>query len=224
MMAIHFLAQVCAVITKFLSPPYCVWCENLLHDYTVLCNACQNLVPRISSSITAVSGARSLVVHAYTAYQAPFDKLIQAKLHGQQTPIFQLGTLIAEYVKKLSLECDIIVPVPLHWQRNMWRGFNQAEILAQSIAPVVGRPVITALIRHKKTVFQSALSAPQRKENVAHIFSVNKEKHSISLKNKRILLIDDLYTTGATAQAAALELYKHGAQSVELLVVCKVVN
>ncbi len=221
---VNFLERILAIITKVLSPPYCVWCENLLPNYTVLCSVCRERVPVIGSCQVFLSSTRSMAVHAYTAYQEPFDRLIQAKLNGQQTPIFQLGTLIAEYVKKLSLECDMIVPVPLHWQRNMWRGFNQAEILAQSIAPVVGKPIITALVRHKKTQFQSALSATQRKENVTHIFSLNKRLRNCSLRNKRILLIDDLYTTGVTAQTAALELYKHGAQSVELLVVCKVVN
>ena len=111
------------------------------------------------------------------------------------------------------------MPVPLHWQRKIWRGFNQAEILAHEVARVLGKPVSSMLKRAKNTAFQSTLSAPERKENLQNAFTC-----ATSLHNKKILLIDDLYTTGATATAAARELYKHGAASVELLVVCKVID
>ena len=147
------------------------------------------------------------------------EKLIQAKLNSQRIPIDQMAFLLSEYVKNQTLSCDYIVPIPLHWQRKIWRGFNQAEILAQKIARVLHKPVMPLLKRTKNTAFQSTLSAPERKENLQDAFTC-----AFSLHNKKILLIDDLYTTGATAAAAARELYKNGAASVELLVVCKVTN
>ncbi len=231
-------------ITKFISPPYCVACEHLLPEYTVLCHGCVQQLPVLAPE-TVACGKNTLTVHAFTAYRAPFDSMIQAKLTSRQTPFFQLGFLLSEYLKKNNLVYDMIVPVPLHWQRRLWRGFNQAETLAQEIALNIARfnekcpsplalsersesngyelrdKVIRALKRHKKTAYQSTLSAPERQENVKDIFAL---VQNISVENKRILLVDDLYTTGATAQAAAQELYRHGAAQVELLVACKVVG
>ena len=212
------------ILTKFISPPYCIRCQNLLPDYTVLCAPCHDTLPKIAPATIQITPARTLAVHAFTAYQEPCDKLIHAKLSSRHIPFFQLGTLLAAYTKTITLTHDIIVPVPLHWQRKMLRGFNQAEILAEHVAKTSGKPVILALTRRKKTEFQSALSAVERKENVSNIFSLNTKIAPAILSGKRILLVDDLYTTGATAASAAHELYKLGAQSVELLVACKVID
>ncbi len=149
--------------------------------------------------------------------------LIQAKLSSRHTPVAQLAYLVSEHIKKQSLIYDIVVPIPLHWQRFLWRGFNQAEVLADKIAVHVKAKTVLALTRKKRTLFQSTLSAAERKDNVANAFKVP-EKYTSLLKNKRVVLVDDLYTTGATAIAAARELYKHGVESVELIVACKVIH
>lgn len=207
------------IIKKLISPPYCVGCECLLPDHTVLCAECLQALPKIFLQTVAVTASRNLIVHAFTAYQKPMEKLIQAKLNGQRVPIYQMGFLLREYAKQNTLNPDFIVPVPLHWQRKIWRGFNQAELLADDVAKAIRKPVFLLLTRTKNTAFQSTLPASERKQNLENAFVC-----TASVKNKKILLIDDLYTTGSTALSAARELYKHGAASVELLVVCKVTN
>ncbi|MBY0110361.1 MAG: hypothetical protein K2X90_04590 [Candidatus Babeliaceae bacterium] len=211
--------KILSSFTKIISPPYCIGCECLLPDYTVLCTACLDRLPAIFSQTISVTVSKTLTVHALTAYQKPIEKLILAKLNSNRIPIDQMSFLLSEHVKKHSLDGDYIVPIPLHWQRTIWRGFNQAEILAQAVARVLHKPVCKFLKRTKNTVFQSKLSATERKQNLENAF-----KCVISLKDKKIILIDDLYTTGATAVAAARELYKQGAASVELLVACKVID
>lgn len=206
-------------LKNILSPPYCIYCESLLADHTVLCGACQQKIPKIASQRSPVTQSRYLTIHAYTAYQEPFETLIRAKLSSQQGPIQQLAYLLACYAKARSFSSDYIVPIPLYWQRNMWRGFNQAEILARTVAQTLDTSFMRPLRRIKNTLFQSSLSASERKYNLADAFLC-----TMPVKNKKILLIDDLFTTGATATAAAHELYKHGAASVELLVVCKVID
>ncbi len=206
-------------ITKLISPPYCVGCELLLPSYSVLCTRCLDGLPKIISQHVRVTRSKLITVHAFTAYQKPLEKLIQAKLNNQRIPIDQMAYLLSEYVRKNSFDCDYIVPIPLHWQRKMWRGFNQAEIVADAVARVLNKPVSLMLKRTKNTLFQSTLTAPERKQNLHDAFVC-----TTPVKNKKILLIDDLYTTGATATAAARELYKQGAGSVELLVVCKVTD
>lgn len=217
------MLKIASFITKFIAPPFCVACEDLLDDYTVLCELCHAQLPKILSVTVPITAARSLDVHAFTAYQKPCDKLIHAKLNSQQTPIYQLAYLLAGFAKTLSIPCDAVVPVPLHWQRKMWRGFNQAEILAQHVARVMQKTVINVLVRNKKTEFQSLLSREERQKNISGVFTIN-PKYAEQIKNKKIVLIDDLYTTGATAQAAAKELYKAGAESVSILVACKVID
>lgn len=206
-------------LKNILSPPYCIYCESLLSDHIVLCVACQQKIPKIASQQSRVTRSRYLTIHAYTAYQEPFEKLIHAKLNSQQGPIQQLAYLLAQYAKARSFSSDYIVPIPLYWQRNMWRGFNQSEILAHAVARTLDASLMHPLKRIKNTRFQSSLSAPERKRNLEDAFLC-----IMPVKNKKILLIDDLFTTGATATAAAHELYKHGAAAVELLVVCKVID
>ncbi len=213
-----------SVITKFISPPYCVACQIRLADYTVLCHECHATIPKVFSQKKMISSTADYTVHAFTLYQEPFDTLIQAKLYAQQTPFHQLGFLLSQSPIIQTIACDIIIPIPLHWQRKIWRGFNQAEILAESLAKKLQKSTLYALKRTRHTQFQSTLTAQGRKENLRHVFSLSDKNYANQIKNKRILLVDDLYTTGATAEAAIRELYAHGVLSVDLVVVCKVIH
>jgi ComF family protein len=87
--------------------------------------------------------------------------------------------------------------VPLHWRRRLARGFNQAELLARGVARVTGIPVISALGRVRSTSTQAGLSNRRRRQNVTRAF------RSRNVSGKRILLIDDVMTTGATGAACA---------------------
>lgn len=94
--------------------------------------------------------------------------------------------------------CDLIVPVPLHNTRKRERGYNQAELLGRVISAELNIPIIKdALIRTRSTPSQTRLPPEERKKNVRGAFSINKIKAKL-LKDKTILLVDDVYTTGAT--------------------------
>ena len=113
---------------------------------------------------------------------------------------------------------DVIVPVPLHWRRRWRRGFNQAELLAREVAGRRGIPLVEALQRRKATVSQAGLTSAGRRRNIAAAF----QPHAgVDLTGKRILLIDDVMTTGATASACARELKKAGAKTVSLLTLAR---
>jgi ComF family protein len=107
---------------------------------------------------------------------------------------------------------DAIVPVPLHWRKRWQRGFNQSELLARGISRKWGLPVVRGLRRLRYTVTQTGLSSSARRKNVAAVFAPRK-----SLNGQRILLIDDVLTTGSTAAACAAALYRAGAVRVVLL-------
>lgn len=93
-------------------------------------------------------------------------------------------------------DIDLLVPVPLHWRRQLQRGYNQSELLCRGISEVMGRPVNKrALVRHRNTHQQSMQASGDREENVRDAFSV---RHPDDLQGKHLLLVDDVLTTGAT--------------------------
>ncbi len=114
---------------------------------------------------------------------------------------------------------DAIVPVPLHWRKSLDRGFNQAELLARELARKRNIPMAKALRRKRSGAVQASLSLAERRRNVAGVFEVRAKQ---DVRDKRILLIDDVMTTGATASACASVLKRAGAKSVSLLTVARV--
>ena len=113
-------------------------------------------------------------------------------------------------------EIDIVVPVPLHYRRQLKRGFNQSELIARLLCEREDLKLAAgALIKNRSTESQARLSDAGRKRNLKWAFTADD-----SVRGKRILLIDDVRTTGSTISACAEELKKHGAEKVFALTVC----
>lgn len=129
-----------------------------------------------------------------------------------------LGDLLAEAVPPEE-PFDAIVPVPLHWLRRWHRGFNQSELLARGLARRLRIPMLSALRRTRSTGIQAGLSNTARRRNVARAFRC---RHTRAVAGKRVLLIDDVMTTGSTAAACALALKRAGAARVVLATVARV--
>jgi ComF family protein len=106
------------------------------------------------------------------------------------------------------------VPVPLHWQRRWARGFNQSELLARGIARRCGVLMVRALRRTRCTATQTGLSHTGRRQNVTGAFQVRRPR---AVAGKRVLLIDDVMTTGSTAAACAAALRRAGASRIMVL-------
>ncbi|HEX3748798.1 MAG TPA: ComF family protein [Bryobacteraceae bacterium] len=118
-------------------------------------------------------------------------------------------------------ECfDAVTPVPLHWRKRWQRGFNQSELLARAIARRRGIPVVRALRRTRFTQTQAGLSNTERRRNVAAAFQCRRP--AFALAGKRVLLIDDVMTTGSTAAVCARALKQAGAARVVLATVARV--
>ncbi|MEO1264463.1 MAG: ComF family protein, partial [Pseudomonadota bacterium] len=119
----------------------------------------------------------------------------------------------------LIADADLIVPVPLHWRRLASRKYNQAAMLAQRIGREANTPVdVTALVRHKPTAQQVNLTLAQRLKNPRGAFRVARGRRPL-IDGRRVLLIDDVLTTGATASACARALHAAGAADVDVLAV-----
>ena len=144
------------------------------------------------------------------------------KFRGVSRLAKPLGTLLAEYrdPEFPFSEFDLLLSVPLHPQRLRERGFNQSLLLARRIAQIHSLPIdATALQRTRHTQPQTELSGPERRKNIRQAFEVKKTG---SIAGKRILLIDDVFTTGATVQECAKTLLKAGAKQVDVLTLARV--
>lgn len=145
------------------------------------------------------------------------------KFHYQE----QLGEVLSQiainYLKKNQLTPTlsdfIIIPLPLHHRRYLERGFNQSQIIAQYIGKYLNIPVINdVLIRTKYTKHQTKLNMNKRLKNISGVFSINNKQKIIG---KKILLVDDVVTTGASLNEAAKILRQNGAIKVIGLVLAK---
>lgn len=156
----------------------------------------------------------------------PYDKITQELIHnfkyGEMTKISnKLVELLAVWVDKHKpfAKIDVVVPVPLHHVRERERGYNQSALLASALASHFQWPYRSDLIKRTKyTKSQTSLKGEERKGNVDKAFSVDK---NTGLKDYDILVVDDVFTTGATVNAISKELKSKGAASVYVLTVAR---
>lgn len=148
-----------------------------------------------------------------TPYEGVYRDLIQnMKYSGERDLAKPLGYLMAERFKKETIKVDLIIPVPLHPIREMERGFNQSQILAQEVAFQLGLPMRTGLlVREKYEKPQSSYGWKDRQRILDNTFIMG---NGGEINGKSILLIDDIITTGATLCSCARIIVKNGASAV----------
>jgi len=141
----------------------------------------------------------------------------QLKYRGRHSLVVALVELMVDYWRATPLPVDLLVPVPLHAARQRERGYNQAELLARAFGDRIGLPVAnTGLRRTRSTRPQMSLNASDRRGNVQDAFTYQPSTagHDNMVKGRRVLVIDDVSTTGATLEACSLALKAGGASSV----------
>ena len=150
--------------------------------------------------------------------------VLDLKRSGRRDGLATLSSWMLQSGRTLVDEADLIVPVPLHYARLVRRGFNQSGWLAQEISRQSGTPVmVDALKRTRRTPTQGGLSARARRRNVAGAFTITK-RAATRISGRRILLVDDVLTTGATVSACTRALKQAGAANVDVLVLARVVR
>jgi len=203
-----WLCQQCVSQTPRVEPPFCFRCGGRLDaPISGLCLQCR-IVPLQVSRIRAVfyfEGAIREAIHRF-------------KYDGAMALAEPLGQLMADYWLTHATQSDMIVPVPLHSRRRRKRGFNQAALLAEKLSERAELAMdATTLVRHRATASQVGLDVKQRKSNVRDAFRCTTDR----LTHRRVLLIDDVCTTGSTLEACALALRKGGVDSVEALTLAR---
>ncbi len=208
----------------------CVLCGSMSHD-GLWCAACDRTLPWLgaahcpSCALPTPAGelcgrclrqpplfARTTAVFGYAF---PLDKLIQAMKYGEQLALAH--AFAGKLVSRINSRPDCVIPMPLHPAKLRERGFNQSQLLAAGIARELGLELLThACRRVRDTPPQSALPWKERKKNMRGAFCCN-----MDLTGKRVALVDDVLTTGASLNALAEAVRKRGAAEIEAWVVAR---
>lgn len=198
----------------FPSSRKCPFCqENYLQVKQEICSFCYNKINFLSPK----DGWQEAALGVYESVLQEAVASLKYR-HGQKLAE-PLGRMLANHIRGKMGLVDSIVPIPLHENRLRKRGFNQAILLARVIGEELKIPVIeNGLIRKRDTTSQVGLSRNQRLNNILGAFFVpNRE----IIQGKRIILLDDVYTTGATAKEAQTTIYLAGAIEVKILTIAR---
>ncbi|HTZ37113.1 MAG TPA: ComF family protein [Stellaceae bacterium] len=221
-------------------PPRCLACGVLVDEVDALCGRCWAAVDFFAPPWCAVCGAPFAFpmgegavcgecarrrpswdrARAVLRYHRDSRRLVLMLKHGDQTHLAgAFGRWMHRSGAELLAGADLLVPVPLHWTRLIRRRFNQAGLLAHAIRAAGGPPVAADwLLRRRRTPSQGRLGALARARNVRGAFAVRRGR---DLRGKRVVLIDDVMTTGATAEECARVLRQAGAAWVGVLVLAR---
>ena len=190
---------------SFLFPPICPLCaKELLDKGEHICKICSK---------------KQIFIKEPTCYSCGKSMKNQEKEYCsdcRQHPKNYLGEIRKrKYRELLRLKADAVIPVPIHKKKRRKRGFNQAEIFAKGIAEMLDQPMYTKIVeRIHDTKPQKQLSPGERKNNLKKAFRGNLKEYQKAGMPKRVLVIDDIYTTGSTAEAVTTALKQLGVQEV----------
>lgn len=206
--SVQEICDSCKEKVSYIKEPRCKKCgKPIRYEEQEYCHDCQK------QSFHYMQG-RSLWIHKgavpWSIYQFKYhNRRIYGKFYAKE-----LYRVYGESIEEWGI--DLIVPVPLHWRRRRKRGYNQAEIVARYLGELTGIPVDKHLvIRKKYTEPQKTLNNKERVKNLKHVFDVRK----MTVREKNILLIDDIYTTGSTIDAISKVLLEKGHNKVWFLTI-----
>ncbi len=239
-------------LINFIFPPRCAGCDARfpVESRERVCATCRESIERLSAPLCHTCGVpielsleaerngtcrecsatppHFTMARAVARYRsseedyAPLPSIIRRHKYGRdQALTHALAEFLDDPIPLADNDYDLIMPVPLHPGRLRWRGFNQAALLAATVARRFKRPLdVKSLLRSRATSPQTAKDRRDRHRNVHNAFTVHR---SAQLANRRVLLVDDVMTTGSTAGECARTLLAAGARRVDVLALARVI-
>jgi ComF family protein len=227
------------VLERVLSPAVCLLCRQEPAAEGQICEACQESLPAFGElRCTLCGGNRATLVEVcrqcadaggflwFRGVSAfPFQDAIREAIHRYK---YRGHTYLAKFFAHSMLRAwqnygapacpALLVPVPLHWRREMQRGYNQAALIADFLGREMKIQCLEALRRKRKTVQQAGLSREERIRNLKNAFVLKK---NVSVEGRSVLLLDDVLTTGNTLQEASRVLLQAGAAEVNVICIAR---
>jgi ComF family protein len=218
-------------ILQLFFPHLCAGCgSDLLNEESSLCLSCAADLPETNffahpgNPVEKMMWGRLPFVDAAAGYYFTKESLMQRLIHqfkynGNKELGLQLGRMIGKYIVQSGrFNADILVPLPLYPEKEKKRGYNQATLLCEGMADVMGVPVVkNAIIRGKYTETQTKKGRTERWQNMEGKFVL---QDSGAVEDKHVLLVDDVITTGATAEACGIELLKGENTRLSIAMLC----
>jgi ComF family protein len=206
----YVLCPACLGRIQPLPSPFCRLCGTPLSP-TGVCINCQYHPPKLSGQ------------RAVSFYQEPLRGCIHALKYDGNTRLAEpLGLLLAQAYTRYGMQADMLIPVPLHSERQQQRGYNHASLLAKVCSAQLAVPMNDqVLVRHRATVAQVDLHPRERYQNVAGAFTCATATAGGVVYGRRIVVIDDVSTTSATLEACATPLFAAGAREIWGLVLAR---
>lgn len=210
-------------VLNFIFPPTCGFCNKMREGY--LCQDCKRKITNSNFYLNQLDFYQNkdnfIEEHFYLfSYVEPIrGKILQYKFDDKA---YLANTIYEFFMNNEKLygflkKYDIIIPIPISSSRKRERGYNQSELLARKISKMANIHIETQVLKKaKNNQPQSSLNKEQRRENVKNVYKVQNE---VKIQNKEILLLDDIYTTGSTANECARMLKQAGCQTVGILTI-----
>lgn len=202
-------------------PPICGMCGEINENY--ICNNCYENIKKIKKCVINEYNNRNFSKHLYIfRYEGIIrNKIIEYKFEDKGYLYKMFAKIILSDKKTCNFikKYDVIIPVPISKKRKKKRGYNQSELVANELAQKLNQDIWTDIIIKKKdNKPQSELNKLERIKNVEDIYEINKP---IEVKNKKVLLLDDIYTTGSTVNEIARKLKHNQTQEIGVITLAK---
>ena len=205
------------ILDDAITPIRCVFCgTRTRRDEGFICGGCLGDLPWSDQPVLPPGPEFERLI-VPLRYEFPIDAAIKAFKFRRKlfyAPAF--AQLLCHESHRLPDDVDAVLPVPLHWRRKWWRGFNQAREIARPMAKHLELPVIDAARRRRATPPQSGLTAKERATNLSDAFRVRP-----GVAGRHVLIIDDVVTTGATISHLARTLRANGIGNVSAMAVAR---
>lgn len=203
-------------------PPICGFCGEIQTKY--ICNRCERMVNSIVINKIDEYNDKYFNKHLYIFKYEDIirEKIINYKFENRVYLYRTFSEAIIRNKQNIDFitKYDILIPVPIHKERKKQRGYNQSELIAKIIAEEVRNVKLQANIlkKEKNIVAQSTLNKAKREENIKDVYKiVNSER----IKNKKVLILDDIYTTGSTVNECSKVLKEAGCKDVGVITIAK---
>ena len=238
---LHTLTALAGRVVDTVYPPRCLACTAATDAARGLCPACwadthfiagttcrRCGVPLVGDSVGESDVCDGCLRHppgwdrgaAALVYAGGGRRMVLALKHGDRLDtVLPLAGWMASAGRDLIPEADLVAPVPLHWRRLLRRRYNQSAELARRIGGIAGRPVVPDLLVRRRATAPQAGSRDARAANQADAFALRRR---CEVTGRRVLLVDDVLTTGATLSGCAEALRGAGAAGVDVLVLARV--